>query len=355
MVIKKKGYKNWEYCLYLGQDKNGKKKYKRKCGFATKSECLKECLSLNDKFGVKNIKRKTFKDVCITYIEDCKNRKLRTSTINYYENLFNILSKDFKYLNKSIDLISTNDINNYMAISSSKINNPTFVKIIIFLKMIFKFALKNNFIKNNILSDINVPRYEKQPINIWSKEEIQSYLPILQNFRYYNLVLLALETGLRIGELVALTWDCIDLTRNVITVKKSYVCSGKTCYFSYPKTKAGIRQIVLLKKSASILKDMFKTHTSNYVFPHSCDTKCPVHPRTVSKQFIIFLKKNNLKPIRFHDLRHTHATLLLNNNIDYKILSKRLGHTDIAFTLQTYTHIVPENEIRLFKSLSKIF
>lgn len=110
----------------------------------------------------------------------------------------------------------------------------------------------------------------------------------------------------------------------------------------------------MLKQSIDLLKKRYKNRTSKYIFPNPRNNSIPIHPTTLTLCFKKFLEDNYIKHIRFHDLRHIHATLLLNKNINYKMLSKRLGHTNVAFTLQTYTHILPDSEIQLFKNI-KLF
>ena len=111
---------------------------------------------------------------------------------------------------------------------------------------------------------------------------------------------------------------------------------------------------MLLNRSIKIFKQRSLNKNLNMYFMMKKILK-PFSPRRLYNTFTNFLYKNNIKHITIHDLRHIHATLLLNNNIDYKILSKRLGHTNVAFTLQTYTHVLPEREITLFKNMDNIF
>lgn len=355
MTIKKKGDNNWEYCIYLGQDENGKKKYKRKCGFKTKKACTEEA----SKFENEKIKNKeyskTFKEVCDLFLEDCTRRGLKPTSIVTYKTYIKFFINNFTQISKDIKKIDSNDIYNFI---NTKINLRKSIfkrKIVEFMKFIFKYAKKNKLVYCNIFDEIQLPKAININRNIWSDEEIKEYLPIFKNFKYYNLFYLVLETGLRRGEVCALTWDCVDFKKNIITINKSYVMHGDFAGVTTPKTNASIRQIVLLEESIKILKYLYKNRISKYVFPNPNNLNIPISPRAVSSNFKRFLKRYNIRKIRFHDLRHIHATLLLNNNINYKILSKRLGHSNVSFTLQTYTHIIPEHEIQLFKNLSRIF
>lgn len=178
------------------------------------------------------------------------------------------------------------------------------------------------------------------------------YLPMLAKFKYFDIIMIILETGLRRGEVCALTWDCVDLANRTIKINKSYVSFLGLNTITSPKTNSSNRTIILLDHSLEILKNRSKNRKSKYVF---CDKyKNPIKPNILYASFRRFLLRHNIKYITVHDLRHIHATLLLNSNIDYKMLSKRLGHTNVAFTLQTYTHVLPEHEFNTYKELGDI-
>lgn len=355
MVVKKKADKNWEYCIYLGQDENGKKKYKRKCGFKTRKECIREAniFKNNNNFEHKDLK--TFKEILYLTLSNSIRSGLRRTTVLTYESHVKFIVNNFLHINKPINNITVDDIYNFINIKLNSKSTHYKHNIFFFIKYAFKYALKQKLITNNICEEIKISKNFNTSKNIWSEKEIQEYLPILKKFKHYNLLLIVLETGLRRGEVCALTWDCVDFNKNTIKVNKSYVIHGKFTSITYPKTPSSIREIVLLKESIKILKQMYTIKKSEYIFPDNHDINKPINPIILSRNFQIFLKKHNIKKIRFHDLRHIHATLLLNKNINYKVISKRLGHTNISFTLQTYTHVLPDQEVELFKNLSNIF
>lgn len=357
MVIKKKGSNNWEYCVYIGQDDTGKKKYKRKCGFKTKKSCVEEaCMFENKKLKSKeNIK--TFTEVGLMFLEDCKVRGLKKTSIDNYYDIFKMLTKYFEHANYLINSITIENIYSFMYSKYvNQLSNCYKKSMLFILKSIFIFAEKHKLISNNICQDIEFTKVKNTSIrNIWSESELKQYLPILKNFKYFDIVFLALETGLRRGELLALTWDCVNFKKNTLMITKSYIKSSNFLGFSTPKTKSSNREIDLLDNSMALLKKRHMEKTSKYIFPNRQNKNIPVHPNTLTKEFKKFLVKNNIRTIHFHDLRHIHATLLLNKNVNYKLLSKRLGHNNIAFTLQTYTHIMQDSELQIFKSIGNLF
>lgn len=309
MVIKKKSDNNWEYCIYLGLNTTGKKKYKRKCGFKTRKACIEESSTFkNNKISTKN-NLKTLEDIYSLFIQDCTNRGLKPTTIITYNTQIKFLLKNFKHHNKDIKKIKINDIHNFINTKLTLYHGTFKRKIIEFLKYIFSYAEKNKFINNNIFNDIKLPPLSKPTINIWNQVEINRYLPILKKFKYFDIILLTLETGVRRGEVMGLTWDCVDLNKGIITVNKSYTIHTGFIGMTSPKTNSGIRQIVLLDESLKILKKLYENKVSKYVFPNRRNTNIPLNPIYISSCFRKFLKSNNLKLIRFHDLKHPYVKL----------------------------------------------
>lgn len=351
MVIKKKSDRNWEYCVYLGQDENGKKKYKRKCGFKTKKECVLEASIFENKDN-KNIHHKTLENIFLLYLKDKESKGLKITTLNTIKSGLNRIKNNFKFSNSYVDLITQEHINNFIHSNYFLNLAPQTKNLLFFLfKSIFTFAVKQNIIKNNVFDNIPSIKKDHTIRKIWNETELKNYLPILKHFQYFDIVLLALETGMRKGEILGLTWECINFKKGTLLIEKTIVKTKNYFGFHTPKTRAGIREIVLFEDSLNILKNKYKNRLSDFVF-HECDNPSkPICPIKLTICFRKFLKKHNIKHIHFHDLRHIHATFLLNNKVDYKILSRRLGHTNIAFTLQTYTHILPENEKRALSNL----
>lgn len=212
-------------------------------------------------------------------------------------------------------------------------------------------AVKMELVGRNVAEAVDPPRPERKNIATIAPENVSKFLEATRETPYYVLFYTALYTGMRLGELLGLRWSDVDLDlANLSVVQALYKRSG-ICKMVEPKTSKSRRQIALSPSLSLLLRD-YKTEQqaqrillggdsvdSNLVFSH-IDGK-PLDPGVVSHTFAKVLKKAGLPHIRFHDLRHSHATLLLKAGIHPKIVSERLGHANIGITLDTYSHVLP--------------
>ncbi len=168
-------------------------------------------------------------------------------------------------------------------------------------------------------------------------------------------IILCLYTGLRIGELLALTWNDIDFAKNTLSVTKSchdgYI-DGKHCVIvDTPKTENSIRQIPLSKPLISLLKQLKKTTQSKYVISYNSK---PILVRSYQRTFELLLKKLKIQHKGFHALRHTFATRALECGMDVKSLSEILGHKNTTITLNRYVHSLWEHKANMMDKLGKL-
>ncbi|WAM35592.1 tyrosine-type recombinase/integrase [Caldicellulosiruptor acetigenus] len=216
-----------------------------------------------------------------------------------------------------------------------------------------KQAAKCGYINQNVSEAVSLPKVERPEINTLSAEQVTIFLQAAKDDPLYPAFLLELYTGLRRGELLGLKWDDIDFNNCTIHVQRSlvrvYDQAHKTkLVLQPPKTKAGYRVIPIPNFVADTLKELYNKHQAikqqqpdynslNLVFVTTQGT--PIDPRNFERKFKQLLKKANLPNIRLHDLRHTVATLLLQQNVHPKIVQEILGHRDISTTLDIYSHV----------------
>ena len=188
-------------------------------------------------------------------------------------------------------------------------------------------------------------------MNVWSPDELSRFLRYVENYRAGALVHLAAMTGMRRGELVALRWDAVDPARSTVTVRVAASFLGGLERVEVPKTKRSRRTIDLDQRTASILKrhratqreELFElgmtAPTDDRVFTNEVGD--PIRPHSVGQAFNRLVESSGLPRIRLHDLRHTHASHLLAAGVNAKVVSERLGHSSVSFTLDTYGHVMP--------------
>lgn len=216
-------------------------------------------------------------------------------------------------------------------------------------------ARKFGMIPYNPDDATNPPKPKPKAMKFLNREQIKLFLETAKKTkdRHYALYYLALVTGMRQGELLALSWDNIDLEKGILNVKFNLkrMPGGGGLQLDKPKTKSSIRSIKLGQESIEVLKAQKQKivlekeavqglwHHEGFVFPSTVGKA--MDSTSLLKQFRKLLKLAGLPKIRFHDLRHTAASLMLNNGVDVLVASQRLGHAQPSITLNTYGHLMP--------------
>lgn len=198
-------------------------------------------------------------------------------------------------------------------------------------------AVKHKLILSNPTDGCELPKVEHKEMHTIHAEQLGAFLREAKESGVYELYYLDLATGLRRGELLGLKWEDVDLTHGVIHVRRQvYRIDGEVKEVPL-KTKNAYRNISISKDAVEMLKEMEKHRISEYVFPSP--TGGPISPDSVLNMLHRVLKRAGLPAVRFHDLRHTFATLALQNGVDIKTVSGMLGHFSAGFTLDTYAHV----------------
>lgn len=198
-------------------------------------------------------------------------------------------------------------------------------------------AVKHKLILSNPAEGCELPKVEHKEMHTIPAEQLGAFLREAKESGVYELYYLDLATGLRRGELLGLKWDDIDLDQGVIHVRRQvYRIDGEIREVPL-KTKHSYRSISISKDAVELLREMKKRKVSEYVFPSP--TGGPISPDSVLHMLHRVLKRAGLPSMRFHDLRHSFATLALQNGVDIKTVSGMLGHFSAGFTLDTYAHV----------------
>ena len=203
-------------------------------------------------------------------------------------------------------------------------------------------AVEEKLIHGNPAAGCRLPPIKGKEMQVLTQEEMRRFLIQAKAEGMYELFLLDLTTGMRRGELLALRWDDLDFATGKLRIDKQICPVGGKLIISEPKTRAANRTIILPPAMLEVLAEYKKGIFSDLMFPSRTKPEQPIDPGYVRKRLQVILERAECKRVRFHDLRHTFATLSLENGMDVKTLSTIIGHVSSATTLNTYTHITDE-------------
>lgn len=226
------------------------------------------------------------------------------------------------------------------------LSEKTIRDIIIVLKMILKFGIKNGYLEY-VQIDAKFPsKQEKKDLDVLSKADQKKFMEHLRNnFTFKNLgIFICLSTGMRIGEICGLRWCDVDTAEGVIkvrhTLQRIYIIEGETRHtellLDTPKTANSVRDIPMSSELLKMLKSLNKVVNENY-YVISNDIK-PIEPRTYRNYYKKLCKQLDIPELKFHGLRHSFATRCIESKADYKTVSVLLGHSNISTTLNLYVH-----------------
>lgn len=214
-------------------------------------------------------------------------------------------------------------------------------------------AVQWQLVARNVADAVTTPRPERFEMRALDPEEVGRLAATAKGTPIEVMVLFSLDTGMRQGELLALRWQDVDLrmgTIHVVSSARSY--PGEGVVIGPTKTHRSRRQIALAADTVRALTDHRVSQNEwrlrlgpawvdkDLVFPGPSGTSFPA--RNVYREFVKVVTAANLQPLRWHDLRHTAATLMLRAGVNPKMVSERLGHSTVAFTLDTYAHVLPD-------------
>ena len=192
----------------------------------------------------------------------------------------------------------------------------------------------------------SIPKVEPQP---WTAEQLRTFLRAAAGHRLFPAFWLLAATGMRRNEVLGLRWDDIDFERRTIALNRGIVSVGYELRETRGKTRNAPRPIDLDPTTIELLR-AWRTWQSAEAAAVGLDDRGwvvsdtagrPVHPHAISQAFERIARRANLPVIRLHDVRHTHATLLIKAGVPVKVVSERLGHATAAFTIETYQHVMP--------------
>lgn len=216
----------------------------------------------------------------------------------------------------------------------------------------FGHAVTWRHILYNSAAEASPPKLVQKDMKVWNEADIERFLDAAHTSRYYPAFVLALLTGLRRGKLLSLRWSDVDLDRAELMVRQALKDDNGTLYFGPPKRHRSRRPIALSGDAVAVLRRHRAEQNrerlaagaawEDYDLVFATELGTPVQPSNFGRTFRAVVKRAGVTYIRPHDMRHTHATLLLTNGTHTKVVSERLGHASSAFTMDVYSHVLPD-------------
>lgn len=230
------------------------------------------------------------------------------------------------------------------------------------LSTMLKQAMRWQIVSQNVAELVESPSVPRPERSWWSAEQAAQFLGVAQDHMHGIVFALALLTGLRKGELLGLRWQDVDWDANMLTIRQKQDHRHPRT-FDAPKSDAGYRTIGLDEETMQLLRAHQTAQKRQRLIAGEayqdwglvCATGIgtPLLPSNVRREFNKLIAKANVPKIRFHDLRHTHGSLLRAAGADFRVIANRLGHAQVSFTIQTYTHASTDAQVPSASAVAK--
>lgn len=348
-TIKQKADSSYYFRLDLGFNSNGKRIQKRRDGFRTKKEAREAYRKLlNEKETYLQVPKKilSIKEYIDAIFLPWYKTTVKSQT---YQNRISIVEKHFSYFDAfDIDGIEPLDVQRWQSTLSETLK-PSYVRAVQgFFSQSMDKAVSLNLVNSNPSKSVRNVKKVKPQIEFWTKEEFEKVISVIDTGDYYGQFLfpslwLLFMTGARIREAAALRWSDLDFSDGLLTINKNLIYKNKSNFtIGEPKTKAGNRKIALDESTLEVLSSWKEVQDKviNTQFILSYDG-FPTQKHTISYAIKRYSKLVDVHSIRVHDLRHSHASLLIELGENAIVIRDRLGHEDIETTLGTYGHLYP--------------
>ncbi|MFD2640050.1 site-specific integrase [Piscibacillus salipiscarius] len=362
--IKKK--EKWYFEVELGLDENGKRKRYRERGFRTKKEAEEAMIKAKRNFmegTYTDTKNLTYQELFNQWINTKKD--ISEATKELYLTYFRI------HLNPGIGSYKLNKLSPFIiqrfinTLYDKNLSSSSVKRIYSVVRSSLQYAVRMQLLSTNFADSIEKPKENTmKEVKVWSTSEVKQFISSIEGASRYAIAYkLAVYTGMRQGEILGLRWKDINFEKSYLTVQQKLTHKGKI--ESGAKNKGSMRNISLNKyiieellKHKEII-ELEKVDNQNHYQDNNLvvctEIGTPCHPRNLLRLLYSHIEQSGVSRIKFHDLRHTHASLLLLADVNIKIISERLGHASIRITLDTYAHLLPNMQKEAIKKLDTLF
>jgi integrase len=254
----------------------------------------------------------------------------------------------------------------YRAKLDSDLSSATVHKLHVILHKALKQAVRWGLVPRNVAEDVEPPKVHKEEMHPLTSEQARRLLNMARVDRLEALYVVAVQSGLRQGELLALRWEDVDLEARTVQVRRTLTRNGGKLAIGPTKTAKGRRTVKLTQGATEALQRHLerqlveinkagdKWRENGLVFCTGRGTL--INPTNLRRRSLSpLLQRAGLPPMTFHQLRHTAATILLLKNVNPKVVSEMLGHATIAITLDTYSHVLPNMQHSAVAAMEEVF
>lgn len=348
MPVYKDEERNSYYVKVYYVDYTGQKKQKKKRGFKLK----KDAQNWEREFmlQLQSDPTMSLNSLSELYINDISSR-LKQTSVDGHKHLLN--TRILPYLgDKPINLITPADIRHWQNLQIDSGYSPAYLKRMNnLLVAVLNYAVRyHNLRENPCHLAGSMGKRGRRIITFWTKDEYFSFIKVIDDITRYTMFQVLYYTGMRIGELLALTYGDLDLESKIIHINKTATFKGGNVIITSPKTEKSTRDVTV----PALLVDDLQDYMSK-IYSYSVEDR--VFPYTKSILYNALntgCEKSGVKRIRIHDIRHSHASLLIDMGVSPLLISERLGHEKVETTLNTYSHLYPNRAEEVAEKLNKI-
>lgn len=350
--IRQRGKNSWQIQIYTGLGPDGKPKRHFETVRGRKGDaqrCLRELLASLDKGVYTPPGKLTVADLLNQFLQGYVKTKCSQKTQDGYQMIAerHLIPALGHILLKQL---TPQAIQAYYGQACEELCARTVHKHHRLLKQTLKYGVRQGYLGRNPCDLVDSPSWKGRPMWTLTPEELKTLLEIASANRFYPVIYTAVSSGLRQAELLGLRWRDIDLDLQSISVCQVLYKHQGICEFKEPKTSHSRRRVSMTAKLTEYLREYKGERESlslhlgrllkpgDLVFANAEGN--PPDPSVLSHSFAKIVKQAGLKNIRFHDLRHTFASLMLLCGGKPKVISEALGHASVAFTMDTYSHII---------------
>lgn len=356
----------WCATVTVGRDATGKLKRRYIYGATAKEVQEKKTRLLADQLNGLPVEpsKQNLKQFLETWLEDTAKTSVAPRTYARYESLVRVHIVP-ALGNIALGKLSAQHLQRFYRQKQEAGEHNIAKKCHVLLHRALGQALRWGLVPRNVADLVDAPRVPHKEMKVLTPEEAQKFLEAAQGDRFYALYALAIACGLRLGELLGLKWEDIDFGAGTLQVRRQLQWVKGGPQFMEPKTKQSRRTIFLPPLAVTALKEHRKKQReerlrladvwqdNGLVFCTEIGT--PINPPNLHRRsFRPILERAGVTRVRFHDLRHTCATLLLMEGTNPRVVQEQLGHSNIATTLGLYSHVLPSMKKQVADTMESI-